>query len=258
MKKSRRHALGQHFLHNPRVLDRIIRTIDPQQDDLIIEIGAGRGALTFRMAEAAGRVFALEKDASLLPELESRRLANLEIRRADILRTPLSGLAGSRPVKLVGNLPYSISSPILFKAVRERDVIRECHFLLQREFAERAAAGPGTRKYAPLSILIQNAYRTQIRFRVAPGSFTPPPAVESAFLSLFKRESPLHALPDEDRFRRFLQACFSQRRKTLSNNLRAWAPPGTDSLLRDAGVDGSLRPEAVPIEDFVRLFRLLA
>lgn len=258
-KTSRRHALGQHFLHNPRVLDRIIRVIAPEKQDSIVEIGAGQGALTFRLARAAGRVIAVERDPSLIPELENQGYANLVIKQADILKIRLSDLIGDGQTKLVGNLPYSVSSPILFKVLRERKNVLECHFLVQKEFAARLTSRPESRSYAPLTILIQNAFHVTTDFFVAPGSFRPPPRVDSAFISLFKRDRPQIVLADEEAFRRFLFTAFSQRRKKLINNLKSLRSAGIDPEkgLQASGIDGDLRPEAVSIPDFGRLFLAL-
>jgi 16S rRNA (adenine1518-N6/adenine1519-N6)-dimethyltransferase len=166
MYKSRRQALGQHFLVNEGVLRKIVAVIDPQPADVVVEIGPGRGALTAALAAKAGRVVAVEKDERLLPALRESLPANVEIVHGDILRTDLGAIrakAGVPALRLVGNIPYSISSPLLFSALDQRAVLADCVFLLQKEVAERVTAGPGTKSYAPLGILLQNEFAARPR-----------------------------------------------------------------------------------------------
>ena len=207
MKRSRAKALGQHFLKNPRILKKIVHTIRPQKSDLIIEIGPGKGALTLPLVSQAGQVIAIEKDRSLAAFLQKKDLPNLTVLEADILKVDLKKLFKKNSweaVKLVGNLPYSISSPLLFKLLEERELFSVCVFLFQKEFAERVCAKPGTKKYAPLSILFQVYFSIRLHFFIPPDSFSPPPRVESALISLQKRKEPLFQL-EEEVFRKFLK-----------------------------------------------------
>ena len=195
MYTSRRHALGQHFLTNPGVLRKIVAAVGPKPGDLIVEIGAGKGVLTAALAEKAGRVIAVEKDERLIPGLREAMPANVEIVHGDILRVDLREImktAGAPALRLVGNVPYSISSPLLFRLLDERALLSDCVLLLQKEVAERVTAGPGAKSYAPLGILLQNEFEARVAFTVAPGSFSPPPKVQSALLTLRRRPSPLH------------------------------------------------------------------
>jgi 16S rRNA (adenine1518-N6/adenine1519-N6)-dimethyltransferase len=222
MKKSRRHALGQHFLASPAVLRKIVGVIGPRPEDVLVEIGAGRGVLTAALAETAGRVIAVEKDERLIPALESGMPANVEVVHADILTVDFRELrhrAGVPALRLVGNIPYSISSPLLFRVLDDREVFSDCVFLLQKEVAERITAGPGSKSYAPLGILLQNEFEVRIALKVAPGSFSPPPKVQSALLTLRRRPVPLHPGAAEEPFRAFLRTAFAERRKMLWNNL---------------------------------------
>ncbi|NIM90318.1 MAG: ribosomal RNA small subunit methyltransferase A [Candidatus Aminicenantes bacterium] len=261
MKRSRARALGQHFLKNPRILNKIVRTIRPQASDLIIEIGPGKGALTLPLVAKAGHVIAIEKDRTLAASLQKKDFPNLTVLEADILKVDFIKLLEKEAweaVKLVGNLPYSISSPLLFRIIGEKGLFSECIFLFQKEFAERICAQPGTKKYAPLSILFQIHFSTKFHFLVPPDSFSPPPRVESALISLRKREKPLFQLEDEA-FLRFLKKAFQHRRKTLYNNLiRIQYPP---SLLREAfqkfGIVNSIRPEQLTISQLVNLYQFL-
>ena len=260
-KNPRIRRLGQHFLNDPGILNKIVRVIDPQPEDRIIEVGAGKGALTFPLAQKAGEVIAIEKDGELIPVLQSKKPANLTIIEKDVLRVDFrellaagEGVPGT--AKLVGNLPYSISTPLMFKVLKNKGLFEKCIFLVQKEVAERICARPGSKKYAPLSILVENDFSARVHFIVRAGSFSPPPQVESALISLAKRPAPLYQVSDERLFLEFLQAAFRQRRKILLNNLRnsGWPPEAAQAAFRDLGLDGTARPEELTIAQFVRLF----
>lgn len=253
--------MGQHFLKNPYVLRKIIDYISPRKNDLIIEIGAGKGALTLPLAHKAGKVIAIEKDKNLIPFLQKKNISNLKILTQDALKIDYTELIRSElnfegNVKVVGNLPYSISSPLLFKIFAEKELISECVFLFQKEVAERVCAGPGTKKYAPLSILFQNYFSTKQCLTVKPKSFSPPPQVNSALISLKKRDTPLFHIKKEENFHKFLKEAFQHRRKTLFNNLvmRNYSA----SLLEEAfcrfGLEKNIRSEQLSVSQFVELF----
>ncbi len=258
-------TLGQHFLTSRAVLNKIVTIISPQKDEIIIEIGAGKGALTFALADRCKKVIAIEKDKLLVPFLREKRHENVEILERDVLSIDFFSLletekAVAGKVKLVGNLPYSISSPLLFKALEAKDLFSSCVFLLQKEVAERVSAGPGSKKYAPLSILFQIHFDVCLHFIVAPGSFSPPPRVQSALISLRGREKPLFPLTDSRAFQAFLRMAFAKRRKTLLNNLKSLGVPSlflVESFHR-LGLDPGVRAEQVPIETFVHLFDAVA
>ncbi len=258
MPKSRRHALGQHFLANEGVLRKIVGVIDPRPPDVIVEVGAGRGALTVRLAERAGRVITLEKDERLIPGLREAMPANVEIVHGDILKADLGVfLAASKvqALRLVGNIPYSISSPLLFKVLDERALLSDCVFLLQKEVAERVTAGPGTKSYAPLGILLRNEFEARIAFTVAPGSFTPPPKVQSALLALGRRLEPLQAGAAEEPYRAFLRAAFAERRKMLWKNLaRRSTPAAIDAAFKALGLARTVRAEELAPETLFALY----
>ncbi len=261
MKKSRRHALGQHFLANPAVLRKIVGVIDPKPDDVLVEIGAGRGILTAAMAETAGRVIAIEKDERLVPALKSGMPANVEVVHADILNVDFRELcrrAGVPALRIVGNIPYSISTPLLFRVLDDREVFSDCVFLLQKEVAERVTAGPGSKNYAPLGILLQNEFEAKVAFRVAPGSFSPPPKVQSALLTLRRRPVPLHFGAADEPFRIFLRAAFAERRKMLWNNLAPRSKPTALTAAYTAlGIARNVRAEDLPADALFGLFRSL-
>jgi len=263
MKRTKRKALGQHFLKNPFVLRKILRVISPQENELLVEIGPGKGALTFPLTQKAGKVIAIEKDKAFFSFLKERQVSKLELLEADVLKVDFYNLVekeadyGGR-VKLVGNLPYSISSPLLFKVLQTKELFSECIFLLQKEVAERICALPGSKKYAPLSIIFQIYFSTHLHFYVSPNSFSPPPQVESALISLKKRSAPLFCIENKELFQKFLRNAFQHRRKTLWNNLKKLLLPLP--LLHEAyqkcALERNARPEQVSIAQFVCLFHI--
>jgi len=259
--KTRRHALGQHFLRDARLLEKIARTIDPRPEDFVIEIGPGKGALTRPLAALVSRVAAVEKDRILAEALNADKPANVAVVEGDALEVSFEDLIGSaaRPVKIIGNLPYAISGPFLARVWEERRLFSRAAFLIQREVAERIASGPGSKEFAPLSIMLQIYYDVKILFRVAPGSFVPPPKVDSAVVALVRRETPLLRIADEIRFRKFLGGAFSQRRKTVLNNLAAMGIPAEKAAtaLEGLGLARTIRPEQISIAAFGALFSAL-
>lgn len=256
MKKNLRKALGQHFIVNPNILKKIIDCIAPQEKDLIIEIGAGTGSLTFLLAEKAGQVIAVEKDESLISLLKKNKPPNLELCQEDVLKINFNQMAKPGTTKLIGNLPYSISSQILFKVLEENDFIKECHFMLQKEVAERVCASSGSKKYAPISILLQNSFHTKIQFLLSPGSFVPPPKVKSALVTLRKRCRPIHPFFKTKQFKNFIKKAFSQRRKKLKNNLKTmgFTPDQIRKSFHDCGLNLHIRAEKVSLDDFAALY----
>ena len=261
MKKSRRHALGQHFLASPAVLRKIVSVIDPKPEDVLVEIGAGHGVLTAALAETAGRVIAIEKDERLIPALESDMPANVEVVHADALAMDFRELlrkVGVPTLRVAGNIPYSISSPLLFRVLDDRKVFSDCIFLLQKEVAERITAGPGSKSYAPLGILLQNEFEARVAFRVAPGSFSPPPKVQSALLTLRRRPVPLHSGAADEPFRAFLRAAFAERRKMLWKNLaRRSTPAALAATYTALGLARNVRAEELPADSLFALFQAL-
>ena len=261
MYKSRRHALGQHFLTNEGVLRKIVGAIGPGPGDVIVEVGAGRGALTVRLAERAGRIIAIEKDERLVPALRETMPPNVEVVHGDILKVDLRKIlksAGVPSLRLAGNIPYSISSPLLFRALDERELLSDCVFLIQKEVAERITAGPGTKSYAPFGILLQNEFEARIAFQVAPGSFSPPPKVQSALLALRRRTAPLHPGVADEPYRAFLRAAFAERRKMLWKNLaRRATPAAITAAFESLGIARNARAEELSPDVLFRLFLTL-
>ncbi|MCL4760470.1 MAG: 16S rRNA (adenine(1518)-N(6)/adenine(1519)-N(6))-dimethyltransferase RsmA [Burkholderiales bacterium] len=244
-----RKRFGQHFLVDPRYVERIVAAVDPRAGQPVVEIGPGNGALTGPLIERAGHVSAIEIDRDLAAALRARfpphRLTLVE---GDALRVDFARFGSG--LRIVGNLPYNISSPLLFRLTECITHVRDCHFMLQREVVERMAAPPGDKTYGRLSVMMQYWYAVERLFRVAPGSFRPAPQVDSAVVRL----TPLRPLPhparDYPRFARLVAEAFSHRRKTLRNALRDSVPP---QAFEAAGIEPGLRPEMLGVADFVRL-----
>lgn len=264
-----RKSLGQHFLTDPRILDRIAAALDPTPDDLVVEIGAGTGTLTRVLAARVGKVIAIEKDERLARECGMRNaeceIANVEVVQGDALRldwrTFIPHSALSIPhFKVCGNIPYNITSPLLERVVslvpRPACVV----FLVQAEVADRLGAPAGSEAYGGLSVGIQSLCVVEKLFVVKAGAFTPPPRVHSAVIRLRPRPTPLIGPTEIAPFRSFVTACFSRRRKQLHNIVRAirgGAAPaaGLDEGLQSLGLDPAARPETLAPEAFVRLWR---
>jgi len=256
----KRKALGQHFLKDNKALRRIVSLINPLPEETLIEIGPGKGALTFLLTPKAGKVFAIEIDTHLASLLKERAPKNLQVLEEDILKVSFKKLLPPHTqIKLVGNLPYSISTPILFRVMEEQSVFSECHFLLQKEVAKRICALPGSKAYAPLSIYFFNFFSTKLHFTLGPAAFSPPPKVDSAFISLIKRKTPLFPLSNDQEFLRFLKTAFRHRRKTITNNLLLAdiSPSNIKEALTTCKIEARLRPEQIHLEQFVLLFNQL-
>lgn len=244
--------LGQNFLHERGVIDKIVRAVDPKPGDEIVEIGPGQGALTFPLLDRHGALTAIEFDRDLHAPLQAAARAHGRLRliEGDVLGVDFTALAGAGQVRLVGNLPYNLSSPILFHALDHAVAIRDMHFMLQKEVVERMAATPGSKVYGRLSVMLQ-AYCTVVPlFTVPPGAFRPAPKVDSAVVRLVPRPSGSAGIRDHDRFAAVVRAAFGQRRKTLRNALSGTVE--ADAIVA-AGLDPGARAEQLSVADFVRL-----
>jgi 16S rRNA (adenine1518-N6/adenine1519-N6)-dimethyltransferase len=251
-----RKRFGQHFLHDPGVLRRIVDAIDPQPGERVVEIGPGRGALTLPLLERAHRLEAIEIDRDLVRELVARAegRGELVVHAGDVLEVDFTALRGAGPkLRVCGNLPYNISTPLLFHLLASREAIVDMHFMLQKEVVDRIVARPGGRDYGRLTVMLAAACAAESLFRVGRGAFQPPPAVESAVVRLVPHASAPFPLPDPDRFARVVAAAFSQRRKTLRNSLRGLVDAaGFDA----AAIDADRRPETLSPAEFARLAEL--
>jgi 16S rRNA (adenine1518-N6/adenine1519-N6)-dimethyltransferase len=256
-----RRSLGQHFLTDPRILSRIADAVALRDDETVIEIGPGRGALTEHLLRRAGRVIAVEVDRALAALLRERWAGEprLTIVERDVLEVQLGELAGG-PFALVGNIPYYITTPILFHALRAPRPSRAV-YLLQREVADRMTAAPGSHEYGALTVNLQALARAESLFRVAAGSFHPPPKVESAVVRVTPLRTPLVPPALEQRFRELVIGIFSYRRKQMRRVLREHLgvdAEGAESLLAAAAIDPSVRPETLAPAEFARLASVIA
>ncbi len=256
-----RKSLGQHFLRDSRIVERIVTTANVTPDDLVLEIGPGRGALTERLLDTGAGVLAVEVDRDLVPYLRDRfagpRFAIVE---ADITRCDLArelAAANQRDdwhftrTRVVANLPYNLSSPILTALIENRRLFADFTVMLQREVVERIAAPPGGKDYGYFSVFVQAFCETRKCFDVSPQSFQPPPKVWSSVAKLIPRAAPLVAPEDEADFKAVASAAFGQRRKMLGTALKGICP--AEAVLREAGIDPKRRAETVSVEEFVRL-----
>lgn len=247
--------LGQHFLHERGVVDKIVLAVDPQPGDRLVEIGPGQGAITFPLLRRHGALTAIEFDRDLLAPLAAAAegIGQLTLLPGDVLDVDFTALAAGDPIRLVGNLPYNLSSPILFHALDHAAAIIDMHFMLQKEVVDRMAAAPGSKVYGRLSVMLQAYCRVTPLFTVAPGAFRPPPKVDSAVVRLVPRDPASIGVRDRARFSAVVRAAFGQRRKTLRNALSGVA--GAEAI-EAAGLSGGERAEQVPVDGFVRLANL--
>ena len=248
-----RKRFGQHFLHDPGVISRIVAAIDPQPDDRIVEIGPGLGALTLPLLDRAGQLEVIEIDRDLIPELRLRAAGRgeLTVHNLDVLEADFRALRGSgQPLRVCGNLPYNISTPLLFHLLRAGDAIVDMHFMLQREVVDRMAACAGTGAYGRLTVMLAIACRVEKLFNVGRGAFNPPPAVDSSIVRLTPLAAPPFPLADPARFAAIVAAAFGMRRKTLRNSLRSLVDAAG---FEAADVDPGRRPETLAAAEFARL-----
>ena len=259
--------LGQHFLHDPRILDRIVAAIDPVPHDVVLEIGAGQGTLTRRLAPRVGSVVAIEKDDRLAAALKSAESgapysplpANVSVLAADALRVDWPKTVGVPPGtswKIVGNVPYQITTPLIQKALI-LPVPIVIVFLIQKEVADRLTASAGGKDYGALSVGVQASAHVERLFVVRPGAFVPPPAVDSAVVRLTPYPDPLVPSDRAAAFRAFVTGLFGQRRRQMRRGLRTVLDADSDqvvTLLREVGVAQDARPETLSPATFVRLF----
>ncbi len=248
---------GQHFLTDASVVERMVAAIGPVPGQHLVEIGPGRGALTRPLLEVLGTLDVVEIDRELAGALctDLGSLGELRVHRSDALRFDFSRLAppGGR-LRIVGNLPYNISTPLLFHLLGHSDVIQDMVLMLQTEVAERIVAAPGNRDYGRLSVMLQFRCDATEVFPVAPHAFWPQPQVHSTVIRLVPRP-PATPVADPGLFERLVRQAFSQRRKTLRNALRGWLDEGG---FRRAAIDPGRRPETLAVADFVRLADELA
>lgn len=247
-----RKRFGQNFLHDQAIIARIIASIHPQEDDRLVEIGPGRGAITLPLLQRAGRLDVVELDRDLVGPLQAQcaGVGELAVHNVDALKFDFCTLATSGPLRIVGNLPYNISTPLLFHLLAQHSCIQDMHFMLQKEVVERMAAAPDNGQYGRLSVMLQYRCEVYHLFNIGPGAFTPAPRVESSFVRLVPHTSPPVRVNDESVFAQLVRQAFSQRRKTLRNTLRDMLE---EESIRELGIDPAARAETLTLGDFAAL-----
>lgn len=249
-------ALGQSFLVDLRILERIGEIAELSGQDEVVEIGAGLGVLTTFLGERVKRVIAIEKDPRFIDKLKEITVpfGNIELVHQDALGIEFKKFYLGNKLKVVSNLPYSVSSPILIKLLDEREVFSLMVLMVQKEVGERIVASPGTKAYGSISVLIQTYMDAEIKLHVPPSAFWPQPKVESVVLKLIPLSSPRVNVPDERFFRRVVKAAFSSRRKILANSLSSIFPRDmVEAILKAAEIDRKRRAETLSLEEFGRI-----
>lgn len=254
--------LGQNFLCDPNILEKIVRIADVRDTDTVVEIGAGIGVLTALLAARARRLIALEVDLRLVAVLKTElgESSNIEIVHGDVLEYDFASLrtgGGEGKLRVVGNVPYNLSSQIVLRLLDYRESVDRAVLMLQREVAERLAAPPGTKDYGPLSVYVALYTQPRLEMRVPASCFVPRPEVDSRVIRLDMRRDPLCRVDDPALFRDVVRSCFAKRRKTLLNNLRqSGLPVGQDAIppiLEELGIDGTRRAETLSVLEFASL-----
>jgi len=251
---------GQHFLVDRNILSKVIRTAELERGDVILEIGPGMGVMTLALAPQVKKVIAVEIDRELVKILKEKTadFSNVMVIEGDILKISFEELyrQGHQQLKVVANLPYQISTPLLFGFIESRDLFSTLTLMLQREVAERMIASPGGKDYGPLSIFTQSVSDLSIQFYIKPSAFFPPPKVESAVIHMVWKERPLVRGEEEGWFKKVVKGCFGYRRKRLINALRhadLLLPEDLEKRIEKIGIDSQRRPETLTIQEFARL-----
>ncbi|GAB2791231.1 16S rRNA (adenine(1518)-N(6)/adenine(1519)-N(6)) -dimethyltransferase RsmA [Halomonas shantousis] len=255
-----RKRFGQNFLRDAGIISRIVRAIRPRPGERLVEIGPGQGALTEPLLDSAGQLEVVELDRDLIPGLRVQffNYPGFVIHEGDALKFDFAALAAEgegQPLRVVGNLPYNISTPLIFHLLETRGAIHDMHFMLQKEVVERLAAEPGGADWGRLSIMAQYACRVESLFIVPPEAFTPRPKVESAIVRLIPHAELPYPAHDEALFATLVREAFGQRRKTLRNNLKGRIEA---DALEQLGIDPGRRPQTLTVEEMVRIANHLA
>ena len=244
--------LGQHFLTDKSIIEHIVHSVDPKPDDHIVEIGPGQGAITFPLLKRHGKLTVIEFDRDLITPLSeaAHGIGELTIVHKDVLKVDFDKLAGEGKIRLVGNLPYNISTPILFHALEHCTHVQDMHFMLQKEVVDRMAAEPGSKVYGRLSVMLQAICHVIPLFDVPPHCFNPPPKVNSAVVKLIPRPTEEIQIDNKALFEAVVRDAFSQRRKTLRNALSKQC---TSEQLQAVDIKPELRAEQLPVRKFIQL-----
>ena len=238
------------------MVKQIVENFNPQPSDTVVEIGPGLGALTYELLPLVENLHVVELDQQLacLLEKQVKRFPNLHVYNKDALKTDFCGLA-EKSIRLIGNLPYNIATPLLFHLLAQRQCITDMHLMLQKEVGERIQAKPGSKRYGRLTIMVQQTCDSRLIMHVAKGAFKPAPKVDSVVLCLTPYRKPPHQVRNQQAFEKVVRVAFSQRRKTLRNALKSLVE---EDQIVQLEIDPKLRPEQLGIEEYVKLSELLA
>lgn len=249
-----RKSLGQNFLQDPNIINKIVEGLAINRDDTVVEIGPGRGALTELIIPQAGHTHLIEFDRDLVQHWQSRadKVDNLTVHGVDIMKFDLQAIIDTTPkkIKVIGNLPYNISSPVLFHLMRYAEAIEHQVVMLQKEVVERMASGSGNKQYGRLSVMLQQRYQIENLFKVPPTAFFPPPKVDSAIARLTPLRDIPHPVTDQTNFEKVVKQAFSMRRKTLRNTLKGLL---SSEQIESLDIDPSVRAETLDVSDFAAL-----
>lgn len=255
-----RKRFGQNFLSDPGIIQRIIQSINPKLGDRLIEIGPGLGALTCPILNITREMDVIELDRDIVPKLQLNcgldfvQNDQLRIHNIDVLKFDFASLNYEEPLRIIGNLPYNISTPIIFHLVEYSSIIKDMYFMLQKEVVQRLAAKPDTSNYSRLSVMAQYYFQVTPLFLVPPESFQPMPKVESAIVRLVPHTEKPVQIDDEKAFRQLVTQAFSQRRKTLRNVLKDIC---TAQQIEAVGIDPSTRAQSLTLQQFAKLYNSL-
>jgi 16S rRNA (adenine1518-N6/adenine1519-N6)-dimethyltransferase len=256
MEHRARKRFGQNFLTDEALIRRIVNTIQPAAGDLILEIGPGQAAISQPLSKSDAELHLLEIDRDLAARLRTRFEPDglAIVHEGDALKMDFSEIVGGRPFRLVGNLPYNISTPLLFHVLQWQELVKDMHFMLQKEVVKRMAAQPGTKAWGKLSVMCQFYCEVSPLFTVPPEAFTPAPRVQSMFVKLVPHRHPPVRIDNMQTFERLVSQAFSMRRKTLRNSLKGMLGP---EQIESCGVNSGARPETLSLEQFACLSGLL-
>lgn len=253
-----RKRFGQHLLTNPNTVTSIVKVINPKKGDCLVEIGPGRGAITIPILKNVDTLHAIEIDRDIAKEVteQCKNIGNLIIHQGDVLNFDFNNLATkNKPIRLFGNLPYNISTPLLFHLLKFPELIIDMYFMLQKEVVDRITALAGDSNYSRLSIMVQSNYKVESLFDISPNEFTPPPKVNSSFMRLIPSEKYKVQIKDHNTFSKLVETAFQQRRKTIKNSLSNIA---TEEQLTNANIGASQRPQEISISQYIKLSNQLA
>lgn len=248
-----RKRFGQNFLHDPGTIAKIIYQINPKSNEHLVEIGPGQGAMTEPLLAESGKLDVVELDRDLIPVLQTRFASDkrFTIHQADALNFDFCALAApGEKLRIAGNLPYNISTPLLFHLMARIDCIQDMHFMLQKEVVDRITAQPGNKAYGRLSVMLAYYCQSERLLTIGPGAFNPPPKVDSAIVRLIPHPEPPVTVGDLEQLSKLVAQAFSQRRKTIRNSMKLWL---TQAEIEALEIDPGLRPEQLNLTQFAAL-----